>query len=87
MKKVLFLIISFIFVGCSSAPKIQYITEYKTKYIPIKCDVNLPPKPKAYEDVYKTLDEVLVYSEKLQIIVDNCTKNDYNNDVNQDVKD
>ncbi|EGV1470918.1 hypothetical protein JF110_001643 [Campylobacter jejuni] len=84
MKKAIFLIINSvvflaILIGCST-PKIQYITEYQTKYIPIKCEVIMPSKPKFYKnDIYKTLDEVLVYSEKLQIIVDNCAKVDYNN--------
>ncbi|HEC1823340.1 TPA: hypothetical protein R1765_001964 [Campylobacter coli] len=77
--KFLLLVLSFVFIGCGTTRTI-YITEYKDKYIPIKCEVVMPKKPIYYKNnVYKTLDEVLAYSERLKIIVDKCAKVDYNN--------
>lgn len=46
MKILVFLLLAVFFIGCSSKPEIITKTQYQDVYIPVKCQVKIPQKPK-----------------------------------------
>lgn len=63
-------IILTIFLGCS--PRVQ--TVHKEVKVPVKCDVNIPSKPKYQDNLTQDLKEALIYSDNLEKILYFCVK-------------
>lgn len=59
------------FNGCASS---NVVYKYIEKPIPVKCITNTPKKPKYSEDVWKYLEDTLIYKDQLEVIIKNCSK-------------
>lgn len=60
------ILLSIFLVGCATKTEIKYV------YVPTKCEVDMPPRPTTskYDAFY--LKEVLIYTEKLENIIEFC---------------
>ncbi|TLD85830.1 hypothetical protein LS69_007970 [Helicobacter sp. MIT 05-5294] len=59
------------FVGCASKP--TYKVEVKEVLIPIKCNLELPQKPKE-DGSFKSHKELAIYYRQVEQIAKDCTK-------------
>lgn len=59
------------FNGCASS---NVVYKHIEKPIPVKCITNTPKKPKYSEDVWKYLEDTLIYKDQLEVIIKNCSE-------------
>lgn len=59
------------FNGCASS-NVAY--KYIEKPIPVKCVTSIPKKPEYSEDVWKYLEDTLIYKDQLEVIIKNCSE-------------
>ena len=59
------------FNGCASS---NVVYKYIEKPIPVKCVTNIPKKPEYSEDVWKYLEDTLIYKDQLEVIIKNCSE-------------
>lgn len=59
------------FNGCASS---NIVYKYIEKPIPVKCITSTPKKPKFSEDVWKYLEDTLIYKDQLEVIIKNCSE-------------
>lgn len=67
----LVLLILFSFNGCASS---NVVYKYIEKPIPVKCVTSIPKKPEYSEDVWKYLEDTLIYKDQLEVIIKNCSE-------------
>lgn len=59
------------FTGCSSV-KTAIVT--KDVYIPVKCEVDIPPRPVKVDSTSRNVISILEYTEKLEVIIEACVE-------------
>lgn len=59
------------FNGCASS---NVVYKYIEKPIPVKCVTSIPKKPEYSEDVWKYLEDTLIYKDQLEVIIKNCSE-------------
>ncbi len=71
-------------MGCSTTPKIEYITKYKEVYIPVRQFIEIPDKPKFLKSDTELsyLSKVLQHTSELRLIIINNNKG-LNNETNK----
>lgn len=57
--------------GCASS---NVVYKYIEKPIPVKCVTSIPKKPEYSEDVWKYLEDTLIYKDQLEVIIKNCSE-------------
>lgn len=63
-----------ILVSFNSCASSSVVYKYIEKPIPVKCITNVPKKPKYSEDVWKYLEDTLIYKDQLEVIIKNCSE-------------
>lgn len=66
--KYFIIFLSLFMFGCST----RVVTKYEEVYIPIKCDVYVPQRPKRQVDNFEYLKSILIYTEQLEIVIKGC---------------
>lgn len=79
MKKVLFILIPFILIGCTTTkePTILYKTEFKEVKVPVMYKLNRPNRPKYTKDDNEVsyLLKLIKYVKELEVIIDKTSNN------------
>lgn len=65
---VIIIIITLLLFGCSA----KTVTKYEPVYIPVKCEVIEPIRPKASGDVIKDNIMILKYADELHVSLNKC---------------
>ncbi|WP_253908149.1 hypothetical protein [Campylobacter sp. RM16188] len=58
--------------GCSAKPEIITRTEYQNVYLPAKCRVELPQKPKFDESKLESAKEIAKYYQEIERLLVEC---------------
>lgn len=58
--------------GCSAKPEIITHTEYQNVYVPVKCEVKLPEKPKFDENNLESAKEIAKYYGETERLLMEC---------------
>ncbi|QCD52513.1 hypothetical protein [Campylobacter sp. RM16192] len=58
--------------GCSAKPEIITRTEYQNVYVPVKCEVKLPEKPKFDQDRLDSAKEIAKYYQEAERLLMEC---------------
>ena len=74
MKILVFLLFAVFFVGCSSKPEIITKTKYQDVYIPVRCQVKMPKKPKFEPENLSSAKELAVYYRQVEALLMECVK-------------
>lgn len=61
-----------LFTGCSAKPEIITRTEYQNVYLPAKCRVELPQKPKFDESKLESAKEIAKYYQEIERLLVEC---------------
>lgn len=60
------------FGGCASKPMVK--VEIQEVLVPIKCDVEIPQRPKRQMELVENIRAIALYAEKLEIALKECVK-------------
>lgn len=60
--------------GCSAKPEIITRTEYQNVYIPVKCKIDMPAKPKFDENNLESAKEIAKYYGEVERLLTECVK-------------
>jgi len=60
-------------MGLGCAPKTVTRIEYRDVYIPVRCEVQMPPRPAYNPDPVMGVVDILEYTEKLELLLKTCT--------------
>lgn len=74
MKILAFLLFALLFVGCSAKPEVITKTIYKDVYVPVKCQVKMPKKPKFEPENLSSAKELAVYYRQVEALLMECVK-------------
>lgn len=74
MKILVFLLLAVFFIGCSSKPEIITKTQYQDVYIPVKCQVKIPQKPKFDKKDLQSARALAVYYRQVEALLMECVK-------------
>ncbi|RAX59332.1 hypothetical protein CCZ01_00940 [Helicobacter monodelphidis] len=69
----LYLFAVFFLIGCAKQPEVITKVEFVEVKVPVKCNVELPPKPKAKRD-FKSAQELANYYAILEARLKECVK-------------
>lgn len=71
---VVFFFLSLFLFGCSAKEQVVYKQDIKEVYIPVKCKVDLPKKPKPTGDTVKDNINIIAYSKEIEQALQACIK-------------
>lgn len=60
------------FTGCSTKTKIETEYIYKDKYVPVKCNAQIPVKPKS-DGTFQADKKKMIYYIKVESLLKECT--------------
>jgi len=61
-------------MGLSCAPRAVTKVEYRDVYVPVRCNVSIPPRPGYNADPVMGVVDLCEYAEKLEMLLHTCTK-------------
>lgn len=74
MKILVFLLFAVFFAGCAAKPEIITKTQYQDVYIPVKCQVKIPQKPKFDKKDLQSAKALAVYCRQVEALLMECVK-------------
>ncbi|WDL74219.1 hypothetical protein IP360_05040 [Helicobacter winghamensis] len=72
MKIFYFALLVLWFGGCASKPMVK--VEIQEVFVPIKCNVEIPQRPKRQGMLVENIRAIALYAEKLEIALKECVK-------------
>ncbi|EAU00367.1 hypothetical protein [Campylobacter curvus] len=72
MKILVFFVLSILLVGCAAKPEVITKTQYQDVYIPVKCQVKMPEKPKFDKKDLGSARALAVYYRQVEILLKGC---------------
>lgn len=71
---VLFFFLSLFLFGCSAKKQVVYKQNIKEVYIPVRCKVEIPARPKPTGDTVKDNINIISYSKEIEQALKACIK-------------
>lgn len=71
---VLFFFLSLFLFGCSAKEQVVYKQNIKEVYIPVRCKVEIPARPKPTGDTVKDNINIISYSKEIEQALKACIK-------------
>jgi len=59
-------------MGLNCAPKTVTKIEYRDVYVPVRCNVSIPPRPAYNPNPVLGVVDILEYTEKLEVLLNTC---------------
>lgn len=72
MKILAFLLFAVFFIGCAAKPEIITKTQYQDVYVPVKCQVKIPEKPKFDKKDLQSAKALAVYYRQVEALLKEC---------------
>lgn len=72
MKILVFLFLVLFFTGCSAKPEVITKTQYQDVYVPVRCQVKMPEKPKFDKKDLQSARALAVYYRQVEILLKRC---------------
>lgn len=74
MKILVFFFFALFFAGCSAKPETITKTQYQDVYVPVKCQVKMPEKPKFDKKDLESARALAVYYRQVEALLMECVK-------------
>lgn len=72
MKILVFLFFVLLLAGCSAKPEVITKTQYQDVYIPVRCQVKMPEKPKFDKKDLKSARQISIYYKEVEALLKEC---------------
>lgn len=72
MKILVFFFFALLLAGCSAKPEVITRIQYQDVYIPVKCQVKIPEKPKFNKKDLQSARALAVYYRQVEILLKRC---------------